>query len=182
MTANGEYESKLWKILEKEGLADLSQFHRTGFFDEVPFYTRIADVAFLRRLTPDRADSILLEFALKFLKALIWYETPSTPFFAAITVWNAPEGELIVPNLLVCCGKVKEQIGERLELHPAKNAASKRIRTLVKHLQFVDSFEVLEDSSTLADMTRTFVGYMVPPYPNIVPLHIFEKDVQKQQA
>jgi hypothetical protein len=182
MTGNGEYESKLWKILEKEGLADLSQFHRLGFFDEVPFYSRIADVGFLRKLPRDRADSILLEFALKFLKALIWYETPSAPFFAAITVWNDPEDELIVPHLLVCSGKVREQIGERLQLHQPKKAATKRVRSLVKHLQFVDSLEVLEDSSTLAEMTRTFVGYGIPPYPNIVPLHFFEKEAQEQQA
>jgi hypothetical protein len=182
MTANGDYESKLWKILEKEGVADLSQFHQPGFFDEVPFYSRTADVAFLRKLSSDRADSILLAFALKFLKALIWYETPSTPFLAAITFWNDPEDELIVPNLFVCCGKVKERIGGCLELHQPKKAASKRIRNLLKHLQFVDSLEVLEDSSTLEDMTRTFVGYMVPPYPNIVPLHYFQKEAQKQRA
>ena len=182
MTANGEYESKLWKILEKEGLADLSQFHRLGFFEAVPIYSRAADVAFLRQLTRDGADCILLEFALKFLKALIWYETPSWPFLASITVWNDSEEELIVPHLFVCSGKIKELIGERLELHQPKKAAVKRIRTLMKRLHLVDSLEVLEDSSTLEDMTRSFVGYMVPPYPNIVPLHFFEKEAQKQQA
>src|SRR5438128_6904528 len=71
MTVNGQYESKFWKILEKEGLADLSQFHRFGFFDEVPFYSRLSQVSFLRGLSRDGADRVLLEFALKFLKALI---------------------------------------------------------------------------------------------------------------
>jgi len=53
MTVNGQYESKFWKILEKEGLADLSQFHRFGFFDEVPFYSRHSQVSFLRGLSRD---------------------------------------------------------------------------------------------------------------------------------
>jgi Immunity protein 15 len=176
MTFTDHYESKLWKIIEKEGLADLSQFHRFGFFDEVPLYSRLSQVSFLRDLSRDRADGTLLEFALKFLKALIWYETPLWPFLASVTVWNDSEEELIVPNLFVCSGKVEELNGERLELHQPKKSASKRIRTLVKRLHMMESLEVLEDSSTLPDMTRSFVGYMVPPYPNVVPLHWFVRD------
>ncbi len=180
MTANGQYEARFWKILQVEGLADLSQFHRRGFFDEVPFYSRLSQVSFLRGLGRDRADRILLEFALKFLKALIWYETPQWPFLATISVWNDPEEGPIVPNLFVCSGKLKEQLGNVLQLHEPKKAASKRIRSLVKHLHLMDSVEVLEDSSTLQDQTRCFIGYMVPPYPNIVPLHTFEKTLEKR--
>ncbi|HEV2949178.1 MAG TPA: hypothetical protein VGX70_17520 [Gemmataceae bacterium] len=180
MTVNGRYETRFWKILQDEGLADLSQFHRLGFFDEVPFYSRLSQVSFLRGLGRDRADSILLEFALKFLKALIWYETPEWPFLATITVWNDPEEEPIVPNLFVCSGKLKEQLGKGLQLHEPKKAASKRIRGLVKRLDLVESIEVLEESSTLPDKTRCFIGYMVPPYPNIVPLHTFEKTLEKR--
>ena len=180
MTVNGQYEARFWKILQVEGLADLSQFHRLGFFDEVPFFSRLSQVSFLRGLGRDRADRILLEFALKFLKALIWYETLQWPFLATITVWNDPEEGPIVPNLFVCSGKLKEQLGNVLQLHEPKKAASKRIRRLVKHLHLMDSVEVLEDSSTLQDQTRCFIGYMVPPYPNIVPLHTFEKTLEKR--
>ena len=176
MTANGQFESKFWKIVEKEGLADLSQFHRFGFFDEVPFYSRFSQVSFLRDLSRDRADRVLLEFALKFLKALTWYETPKWPFLASITVWNDPDDEPIVPNLFICSGKVREQLEDRLDLRQPKKGPTKRIRALVKQLHIVDALEVLEDGSTVADHTRSFVGYMVPPYPNIIPLHRFEKD------
>ena len=182
MTVNGQYESKFWKILEKEGLADLSQFHRFGFFDEVPFYSRLSQVSFLRGLSRDGADRVLLEFALKFLKALIWYETPQWPFLASITAWNESEGEPIVPNLFICSGKVTEQLGERLHLRQPKKAATKRIRALVKQLRMVDALNVLEDDSTMADRTRAFVGFTVPPYPNIVPLHVLEKETDKQQV
>ena len=45
---NGEsYESKLWAVLTKEGLVDLSQFHARDVFDEVPLYSRDSDVDFL---------------------------------------------------------------------------------------------------------------------------------------
>jgi hypothetical protein len=50
----------------------------------------------------------------------------------------------------------------------------------VKRLDLVESIEVLEESSTLPDKTRCFIGYMVPPYPNIVPLHTFEKTLEKR--
>ncbi len=175
MKTNGDYESKLWKILEREGLADLSQYHRDGFFDEVPFYSRFADVAFLRNLGKDKADGDLLRFALKFLKALIWYDIPTKPFFAAVTIWQNPADKLIVPNLFVCNGDVEEQIGDGLALCTVKSAPSKRIERLLTRLQPLDAFQVLEESETAPEMTRVFIGYSVSPYPNVVPVHAFQK-------
>src|SRR5258708_17108843 len=106
LSKNGEFESKLWKVLEKEGLADLSQYHRLGFFDEVPLYSRSRDVSFLQALAIDHADSVLLSFALKFLKSLIAYEIPKQPLFAALTIWLDTAGtELVVPNLFACAGR-----------------------------------------------------------------------------
>ncbi|HEV2970488.1 MAG TPA: Imm15 family immunity protein [Pirellulales bacterium] len=177
MKPNGDYESKLWKVVEKEGLADLSQYHRNGFFDEVPFFSRFKDVAFLREFGREQADAALLRFALKFLKALIWYEIPEQPFLAALTIWNNPEDELIVPNLFVCNGKVQEQVGDNLALHPAKAVGSRRIAKLLSRLHMVEPFQALEDSSTAPNMTRVFVGYSIPPYPNVVPLHALAKRV-----
>lgn len=175
MKLNGDYESKLWKVLEKEGLADLSQFHRNGFFDEVPLYSRSADVSFLREFGRDKADSALLRFGLKFLKALTWYEVPERPFFAALTVWHNPDDELIVPNLFVCSGHVQEKVGDNLILHPVKAAASKRLEKLLSKLQLIESHQVLEDTATAPGTTRVFIGYPISPYPNVIPLHAFEE-------
>ena len=47
MNNGNNYESRLWGLLEEEKLADLSQFHQRGFFDEVPLYSREADIDFL---------------------------------------------------------------------------------------------------------------------------------------
>jgi hypothetical protein len=177
MKPNGDYESKLWKVVEKEGLADLSQYHRDGYFDEAPLYSRFKDVAFLREFGSEQADAALLRFALKFLKALIWYEIPEQPFLAALTIWNNPDDELIVPNLFVCSGIVQKWVGDNLALHPAKAAGSKRIEKLLSRLHMVEPFQALEDSSTELDMTRVFIGYSIPPYPNVVPLHALAKGV-----
>ena len=39
------YESKFWDILAKEHLVDLSQFHKSRFFDEVPLFVPVHEVA-----------------------------------------------------------------------------------------------------------------------------------------
>jgi hypothetical protein len=45
-------------------LADLSQFHRRGAFDEVPLFSRECDITFLPQ-EGNGASEILLRFALK---------------------------------------------------------------------------------------------------------------------
>jgi hypothetical protein len=85
MKYHGDFEPRMWRVLEKENLANLAQYHRPGFFDEVPLYPRFADVSFLSRLNRDQADGFLLSFGIKFLKALIWYEIPRQPFVASLT-------------------------------------------------------------------------------------------------
>src|SRR5437660_1722232 len=112
MNASETNESRLWKILEKNELVDLSQFHKPSFFDEIPLYTRLADVSFLPH---DKADLVLLRFALKFMKAVISYEEHDTPYFAAITVHEFAPGEPIVPQLFVWSDPAFELFA-RLEL------------------------------------------------------------------
>src|SRR5438105_2600018 len=60
MTKNSDYETKLWKVLEKNQLADLSQFHRPHFFEEVPIYSRYSDISFLQECRPTEANKVLL--------------------------------------------------------------------------------------------------------------------------
>ena len=44
MKTKSQHESLLWQVLTKQRLADFSQFYAAGFFDEIPFYSRYADV------------------------------------------------------------------------------------------------------------------------------------------
>jgi hypothetical protein len=175
MKHNGEFESRMWRVLEKEKLADLSQYHRPGFFDEVPLYSRFADVSFLSRLNRDQADAFLLSFGIKFLKALIWYEIPRQPFVASLTIWNNPDDSLIVPHVLVCSGQVRKRLAERLALHPVRGAPAKRILRLFSRLRFPDPLQVLEDHSTSMEMSRVFIGYKTAPFPKMIPIQSFER-------
>ena len=48
MNGSNEYESKLWKVLEKGQLADMSQFHKPHFFDEVSLYFGVVPIFLLK--------------------------------------------------------------------------------------------------------------------------------------
>src|SRR5260221_315470 len=101
MSNSEYYESKLWAVLTKEQLVDLSQFHRSGFFDEVPLFSRESDIDFLSAHPSHEANRILLGFALKFLKSVVSYEEHRSQFVAAVTVWEPAEDDRVIPNLFV---------------------------------------------------------------------------------
>ncbi len=166
------YESRLWRLLEEKKLADLSQFHRRGFFDEVPLYSRASDVAFL----PDdenEANGILLKFALKYLKSVVAYELHRTGYFAAITVWSFPDSP-IVPNLFVWCGALRE-LKKKLALKAVATPFGKQLKKLVPRLNLGDHLEVLEQASTIPDTIRVFVAPARPPYRGFVTLDHFRR-------
>ncbi len=170
MTGNGDFESKLWKVLEKEQLADLSQYHRFGFFDEVPLYSRLSQVSFLSNLGREKANGVLLAFGIKFLNALVGYDAPQWPFLASLTIWDEAGEGLIVPNIFVCSGPVEEELRSQLRLHAVKAAFSRRIKKLLTRLRMTDLFQVLEDDSTLAEMTRAFIGHKSALHTNMVTI------------
>lgn len=163
-------ESRLWRLLEEKGLADLSQFHRRGFFDEIPLYTRRSEVDFLPS-DEGEANAILLRFALKFLRAVVAYEPHRTGYFAAVTIWGFADVRL-VPNLFVWCD------GPRMSatmpvLKSVRTPFGKQIKKLIPRRNPGDSFEVLEETSTVPDAVRVFVAPAEPPYPGFVTLERF---------
>ena len=172
MKNNSNYESLFWQILEKNRLVDLSQFHRSDFFEEVPLYTRYADISFLSDYSRDEAGAILLRFALKFLRSVVSYEEHETPFFAAITVSDFSEDDPVVPNLFVWSKPVLE-LYEKLILKTAKTPFGKNIKRLVSQIHLPDLYEVLEDTSTNAEFPRAFVAPAFPPYHGFVPIYLF---------
>jgi hypothetical protein len=172
---NGDgYESRLWEVLTKERLVDLSQFHRDGLFDEVPLYSRESDVNFLSHEPRSRVDQILIDFALKFLKAVISYEEHRSPYFAAITVWPAAEGDRLVPQIFVWSGPVRE-LRKKLVLATPKSPFAKRIQQIVRGKHAKNGFAVLEDTATDSDETRVFISLARPPYHRFIPLSGFVK-------
>jgi hypothetical protein len=172
MKKPNDYESRLWKILEEEKLAALSQFHQQGFFDEVPLYSRESEIDFLPA-GKDAASEILLTFALRFLNAVIAYEEHRAGYFAAITVRSVPPAPLI-PNLFVWSGPIRD-LEDKLALGSVKTTFGKRIKSLVRRLRFREPFEVLEDISTEPDTPRVFIAPARPPYPSFAVLDRFRR-------
>jgi len=166
---NEKYDTRLWKLLEERTLADLSQFHQQGFFDEVPLYSRESDVDFL----PDdeTAKEVLLGFALKFLNSVIAYEQHRGGYAAAITVWDFTENRL-VPNMFIWC-RADRELEDKLTLRTVKTPFGKRIKKLVSKLRLGNQFSVLEDVLTIPDTTRVFIAPMVQPYQGFVTLDHF---------
>ena len=172
---NGKiYESLLWNVLVKEHLVDLSQFHRSGFFDEVPLFSRDSDIDFLKEDTPERANSTLLGFALRFLKSVVSYEEHRSPYFAAITVWSPTQADRVVPNLFVWSGSV-QQLRKKLILDVVKTTFAKKIKRIVSARNLQTGFELLEDTSTDPSETRVFISFSQPPYQSFVPLSKFRR-------
>ena len=128
--SENDYEAKLWAVLGREHLVDLSQFHKRNFFDEVPLFSRGSDIDFLSMYGSKRANSILLNFALKFLKAVVSYEEHRSAYFAAITVWSSTASELIVPNLFVWSGSIR-RLQKKLVLDGVGTPFGRTIKRLV---------------------------------------------------
>jgi len=164
---NGDYESLLWKLLEKEQLADLSQFHKPHFYDEVPLYSRNADIAFLSDCTNAKANAILLGFSLKFLNSVIAYEEHPAAFFAAITIRNGSPADRIVPNLFVWSGSIS-RLKDKLTLETATSAFGRKIERQLSKLHLLDHFGVREESANVPDLARVFIAPLHAPYPNFV--------------
>lgn len=169
---NNHFENRLWKLLEKEKLTDLSQFHQRGSFDEVPLFSRESDIEFLPK--DDAATAILLRFALKFLKAVLAHEQHQTGYFAAITVWSPADP--LVPNLFFWCDDDRG-LKEQLALDEATTSFAKQIKKFVSKLHLGEKFEIREDNSTVPDATRVFIA----PERGFLPLTTSRKQAKAAQ-
>src|SRR5436309_2732485 len=140
MNNNNHVESRFWKILTREHLVDLSQFHKTRCFDEVPLFSRESDIAFLSEYTSEQANTMLLHFALKFLTSVVSYEEHRTAYFAAITVWSLSESDPFIPYLFVWSGPIR-RLGKKLVLDEATSPLGRKIKRLVSKLCLRNRFE-----------------------------------------
>jgi hypothetical protein len=176
MNNDDNIESNFWKVLTKDRLVDLSQYHKVPFFDEVPLFARESDLAFLSQYTNEQANTSLLRFALKFLQSVVSYEEHRTAFLAAITVWSFSEPDRLIPNLFVWSGPIR-RLEKSLVLDETTTPFGKKIKSQVSKLDRRDRFEVLEDRTGTPGSSRVFISYSEPPYPCFVPLGTFTKAV-----
>ncbi len=172
MNNGNAYESRLWRLLEKDNLADLARYHQRRFFDEVPLFSRDSDIDFLPK-AKKAARGILVTFALKFLQSVIAYEQHPSGYFAAITLWNL-SADAFVPNLFAWCAPIRE-LEDKLELSLGTTPFAKETKKLVNGLRLSETFKVLEDSRTDPDSPRVFIAPAHPPYRGFAALDTFRR-------
>lgn len=172
MTKSDGYESRLWEILAREGLADLSQFHRPKLVAEIPLFRKRSDLAFLVENSVLAVDSVLLGFALKFLKSVIAYEEHRSTYFAAVTARAIDSDQWIVPSLFVWSGTEPQakRLRKVLMLDRVTTPFGRRIKRLVPNGASRPRFDVLEDRTTISGTSRVFVSPTHAPYRNFLPL------------
>jgi hypothetical protein len=149
-------------VLKEQHLADAaSMFADPDFFDEVPLYSRYAQVDFLKQYGD--VDLLLMELSLDYLNRV----TSVVKFgndtrLTAITVIRDADDQYIVPSVLVCNGQVNTRLKE-LHLSSPSDGLGKSVESLVKRARLQGAFTVFEDRSTVAGDVRVFVGYKSPP-------------------
>jgi hypothetical protein len=181
MKNSHDLEATFWQMLEKNRLVDLSQYHKPDFFEEVPLFSRYADIAFLKHLSVEEASEVLLRYSLKFLRAVIAYEDHETPFFAAITVSDVSPGDPIVPSLFVWSRPLVE-LYERLRLKKPTTPFAKRIKRLVSELAALDFVQIFEEASPAPEAARAWLAPLLPPYHSFAPIYMFAQSKPVEHA
>ena len=105
-----------------------------------------------------RRKEFLLGLALDFLREIIAHTKPHGEFFAAITVLDNKDFDQIVPNVFVCHGKVRQRFATyAFAGHPHRLESS--LTAIINRLDRKGEFQVLEDTLTVPDHVRVFIGY-----------------------
>lgn len=176
-----ELEAHFWKMLEKSRLVDLSQYHQPDFYEEVPLYSRYADIAYLKQCSTAEASAILLRFSLRFLSAVISYEEHESDFFAAITASHTSLDEPIVPRIFVWSRPIAE-LYEKLKLKEPATPFGKSMKRVLSDLRLLTRHELLEETQALEEGSRVFVSPALPPYRGFVPIYLFAQPASKKSG
>jgi hypothetical protein len=155
-------ESSFEAILLQERLADRSQFSAPQLFEELPLFSRFDQVAFLSHFGD--TNVLLLELAIKYLKDVVDIHPATSPWLAAVTVWehDSDEPDPIVPKIFVCNGDVRSRMRD-IDLQPATGKLASFIESTLRSNGHSDEMQVMEDASTIAGSVRCFIGYKTPP-------------------
>jgi hypothetical protein len=182
MKIDAKIESALWTVLQEEGLGDLSRFHRSGFFDEVPLFSRFEQVSFLEEVRPTRGNRMLLEFGLKVLSAIAAYDCSKRPFFAALTFWDEMAAPWLVPHLFVCCGEVNDKVRGKLTLAPCAAPFSLRMERWLTDSDPDGRFQIYEDRATEPNLIRVVIGHREPLFPQMTTVDSFVTAPKRRKA
>jgi hypothetical protein len=149
-------------VLKAELLADIpSSFRDPTFFDEVPLYSRYAQIDFLKEY--GEVDRLLLELSLEYLqRAESELATTKSNRFIAVTIFRSDADEYIVPSIFVCNSKAGTRL-KSLHLLPPSKGLGEYIKSLMQKIGRPQDYYVLEDRTTVPDDVRVFISYKSPP-------------------
>jgi hypothetical protein len=158
-------------VLKAELLADIpSSFRDPTFFDEIPLYSRYAQIDFLKEY--GEVDQLLLELSLEYLQRVeSELAISKSKRFIAVTVFRDDANEYIVPSIFVCNGKARARLKD-LHLLPPSKGLGETIKILMQKIGHPQDYYVLEDRTTVPDDVRVFISYKSPP-PGMVSLEAF---------
>jgi hypothetical protein len=164
-------KTRFESVLRDRHLSDPSRFTEPDFFDEVPLYARYKEVEFLKDYGDGNVDLQLIELSLDYLERVTSETPPSkSKRFVAITIIR-DDDEYIVPSIFVCNRDVAKRLKE-LHLSLPTKGLGKQIKNLVKDAGFRNAYTILEDTHTVTDDVRVFIGHKSPP-PGLVAIKEF---------
>src|SRR5260370_18299462 len=158
MSQATSFDSRTGRVLKEEKLDDLSQYSEDGFFDEIPLYSRFAQVSFLEALGREGADKVLIEFGLRYMESVVAHTMPVTKMLAAVTVVDFGEGDPVVPHIFFCNGLVKERLEGKLVLREPTKPFSLKLVNLVEALSLAGKHQWLHDKGTIPGFILHLVG------------------------
>lgn len=167
LTLDPEIRRGFRRVLGEQKLDDLSQFQRVGFFDEVPLFSRYAQIAFLDDQDRDRANETLLELGLEYLDRIYCeFQAPEGSFFAGLTAYAPAEGDYLQPSIFVYHGLIGEHLLGRLNLSAPDSVFGAWVARHVGDRPYA----VMQDTETVPGEVRVFIGLARPLPPRWIGL------------
>lgn len=154
-------------VLREEGLADRSQFDVSGFFDELPLFSRYRQISFLENY--GNVNDLLIELSLDYLRSIIDQRRSHAECFAAITVWHDGEAQFLVPYIFFCNGWLARRLS-KLRLSPPNSVFAKSLQRTLRIAKLSSKFAVAQDTITSPDHVRAFIGYRKAPGDHVAAL------------
>jgi hypothetical protein len=167
-----EINDRFEAVLRDEALADRTMYDASGFFDELPLYSRYRQISFLSRF--GNVDDLLIQLSLNYLESIVNSKRSTAECFAAITLLDYADAEFLVPNIFVCNGWVSRRL-RTLRLTPPASTFATSLRRRLDNLKLSTTLAAAQDTLSSPGNVRVFLGYRKAPNEHVVALPTLAK-------
>ncbi|MFB9890472.1 Imm15 family immunity protein [Planobispora takensis] len=125
------FKTELVRLIRDEGLDQFGELMEADPFEEVPLYSRYAQLEFLDTLCVSEKNRVLIRAAVAHMVKVVeysrdYYEDRSCDYLCMVSVvgWEDSDGrsELLIPNLWI--GNMRDDRLRSMRLHPAQSRRS----------------------------------------------------------